>query len=281
MKRHFFFFTFFLAALIVIQCGDKSTEPVSIELTLLTPIGGEILLVGADIDITWYSKNAGSIIVIEISRDDEQSWQQMAEVENNGSYTWTVTEPESENAFFRIKDTKSQKTATHDNPVQIKAVGDLAVSFFLEYVADPYPTYQTVIWLENNDGTFVQSLFVSAWLAHGGYRSSYVCPTWARNAKWSDGQTEDVDALTGATPEWGVDSNYQFELKNRGVAPGSYRCNIETHIVGDYNILYTGDVEVMAEEYTVEPSPVFIPAQEPNAGLILKNVKMHYGFSNE
>lgn len=280
MRRSILFLSI-LILFTLMSCDDNSTKPEPVELTLLTPVGGEVWFLNGNVDITWSSQNAGSTIKVEISYDGGESWQQISETLNNGALTWTVLGEESENVVLRLTDVESGTTALLDSPIHIKALGQLELDFYLQYVAEPYPTYQTAIWLENDSGEFIKSLFVSAWLSYGGYNSSYVCSTWNSKAKWGDGVTEDVDAVSGPTPEWGVDSHYSFDLTSRGVAPGLYKCNIETHITDDYNVLYTGDLEFEAENSMVEPSPVFVPEQHSQAGLVLTNVKMEYVFNQE
>lgn len=275
MKRNLTIFSLIVFFIALMNCENNSTKPEPVELTLLTPVGGDVWLIGADVDITWSAENAGSTINIEVSQDNGESWDLIAETANSGSYTWTV-ESEPNNVLLRVTDVESGVTASHDEPIAIRTLGTFGIDFYLEYVAEPYPTYQTVMWLDDENGNFVQSLFVSDWLYRGGYNSRYVCPTWAGKANWTDDNIEDIDGLTGPTPDWGVDSNYEFELKERGLAPGTYKFNIETHITNDYNILYTGDMEIQAEDNDNEPTPVFLPEQHPQAGLVLKNVKMKY-----
>jgi hypothetical protein len=268
-----------LIAVWLLNCENNSTKPEPVELTLLTPVGGEIWFLHGDVDITWSSKNGGSTIKIEISRDGGESWEHIAESTNTGNFTWAVSGDESDTVLVRLTDVESGKTATLASPLQIKALGYLDVNFYLEYVADPYPTYQTVMWLENENGTYLKSLFVSDWLARGGYNSTYVCSTWSSKAQWDNETEEDIDAVTAATPDWGVDSFYTFDLSGRTIAPGVYKFNIETHITGDYNILYSADIEFRGEDTTTEPTPVYSPGQHPQAGVVLTNVKIEYVFN--
>jgi len=268
-----------ISLFILFSCGDNSTDPAPTELTLTAPAGGEFWLIGGTVEITWTAKNAGEKVKIELSRDAGETWQIVAEeAANTGSFIWDVVSPESETTFIRLTDISSNMTASHDIPVKIKSLGHLDVEFFLEYVADPYPTYQTTVWLEDKEGHFVRSLFVSDWLARGGYVHRYVCSTWSRKANWTEGQTEDIDAVTGATPDWGVDNVLHFDLKALDLAPGIYDCNMESHITGDYNIFYSGQLEIEDTQNSVEPTPVYIPEQHAIAGQVLKNVKMNYFF---
>ncbi len=277
-----FVFLLIACSLIFLYCDKNSTNPQPVELTILTPDGGDVWFLHGNVDITWSSKNAGPTIKIDISRDNGVTWEQITETINNGSLTWTVLGDASDTVLLRLTDVKNGTTATLDSPILIKALGTLDVDFYLQYVAEPYPTYQTVVWLEHENGAFIKSLFVSDWLANGGFNSRYVCSTWSSKAKWSEGGREaHVDAMTGPTPTWGVESQYSFDLTGRGVGPGLYKCNIETHITGDYNVVYSGDLEIRGENTSAEPSPVFMPEQHQQAGLVLTNVKMQYVFTTD
>ncbi len=278
MIRQIAQFLFMALAILFMNCSDNSTQPDPVELSIVTPVGGEIWFLYGDVNITWTSENAGEKIKIELSRDNGASWELVAETVNSGAFTWAVSGAESENVLLRLMDGDSGRSTTLDIPIRIKKLGNLDIDFYLHYVYDPYPTYQTVIWLDDENGDFVQSLFVSDWLARGGYNSRYVCPTWNSKANWTDGDTEDIDAVTGATPDWGVYSDYSFDVSDRGIAPGDYKLSIETHLTDEYNILYTGDVELNGENNSTEPEAIYRPEQHSLAGQVLENVRMEYIF---
>ena len=155
------------------------------------------------------------------------------------------------------------------------------ITYQLAQVTNPVPTYQTVIWLEDADSQFVKSLFVSDWLAYGGYayQRYTICPSWNSKADWQNISAEEFDVATGATPKIGQNS-FNFAFKENNLKSGKYICNIETHISENYNIRYSGEIIAKSDTFSVVPIPYFIPEQHPQAGDVLYDVKMKYYFNN-
>lgn len=171
-----------------------------------------------------------------------------------------------------------KKKSTEPTPPENITPGTLSVSFYLNELWDPTPTRQTVIWLEDTDGNFVRSLFVSAWLAYGGYSHTEVCPLWNAKADWGNVDKEEFDAVAQATPDWGATTIETFSLDSLEVEVGEYLCRIETHIKDEYNISYTGTIEVAKENNTVSPEPVYSPSEHEQAGALLNSVEMIYEY---
>ena len=127
----------------------------------------------------------------------------------------------------------------------------------------------------------MRSLFVSDWLAFGGYNHSYVCPSWNAKADWGNVSKEEFDAVTSATPEAGEESTLTFDCEASGLKAGMYKCLIETHITGDYNIKYSGDISVKDKANSVNPDPVYLPEKHEIAGDFLHDVRMEYYFVSD
>jgi hypothetical protein len=121
----------------------------------------------------------------------------------------------------------------------------IKISYQMEDVKEYVPSYQLCIWLEKPDGTFVKSLFVSEWLAYGGYLDYGVCPSWTENASWDKVTKEEFDAVSGATPDVG---NVKLELENsiNNVPDGEYLLSIQIHLKEDLNDTYKGKVNLKA-----------------------------------
>jgi hypothetical protein len=172
------------------------------------------------------------------------------------------------------------KSTAPDNQPPVNP-GMVEITYQLAQVTGPVPTYQTVIWLEDADSQFVKSLFVSGWLAYGGYayQRYTICPSWNSKADWQNISAEEFDVATGATPIIGQNS-FNFGFKENNLKSGKYICNIETHISENYNIRYSGEIIVKSDIFSVVPIPYFIPEQHPQAGDVLYDVKMKYYFNN-
>ena len=60
------------------------------------------------------------------------------------------------------------------------------VRALVEGSAGEDPSYQTTIWLEDDNGKLLKILFVSDYLSYGGFVHPMICPTWAKQADWEN-----------------------------------------------------------------------------------------------
>ena len=104
--------------------------------------------------------------------------------------------------------------ADHETPV-------LTVDFILGFRDELAP--QTAIWVEDSDGKFVKTIYVSGF--SGFAREKQVnLPDWAKSSKFTD-----VDAVTGASIDVGQHI-YTWDLTNaegKKVPSGEYTLNVE------------------------------------------------------
>ncbi len=164
------------------------------------------------------------------------------------------------------------KKSTEPDPVK---PGSLKVSFELVQVSYPRPSYQTVIWLTDKDDQFIQSFFVSEWLAFNGYSRGDVCSKWVNVANWGDVSQDVFDAATGATPSTSENS-MTIDCHKAGLEPGKIHCYIETHIVEDYNVYYKAEITLGSKAVSVTPEPTYVPEKHAETGDVLVNVLYEY-----
>ena len=147
----------------------------------------------------------------------------------------------------------------------------LQVSFqFSRATGDVEPSYQTAIWLEDEEG-YVKTLLLSEYLSYGGYNDSTICPSWNSKADWGNAPMDAYDAVTRATPPLG-DHLYLFDLDTLNVEPGEYWCCLQTHIIEDYNILFKNKIKTTEPSEEVQSDAVFIPSAYPGAEQVLTHV---------
>ncbi|MBI5647295.1 MAG: carboxypeptidase regulatory-like domain-containing protein [Ignavibacteriae bacterium] len=96
---------------------DASDLPAAATLVLTVPNGGENWTIGSTQNITWVSAGLGTV-TIELSRDGGASFGETV-VSNTaaaaGSYPWTVTGPETQNARVRIRSGSSPELIDSSN----------------------------------------------------------------------------------------------------------------------------------------------------------------------
>ncbi|MBN1560472.1 FG-GAP repeat protein [candidate division KSB1 bacterium] len=113
-------------------------EQPAIELT--SPNGGETWRIGDEQVILWESTNGGSLIKIELSRDNGATWTQLVgDAANSGSWTWIAQAPTSESCLVRITDVtkvisdKSDAVFRVDYPTGVARINDeVPVDFALQ-----------------------------------------------------------------------------------------------------------------------------------------------------
>lgn len=132
-------------------------------------------------------------------------------------------------------------------------VNSLEVSF--NYQKQPGAgSNQYAIWIENEKGEFVKTLFVTAYTSKGrarggekaqrGYIVRPTCvPTWVKTSKAEEKTDQQLDAVTGATPQnSGIQTlTWDFtDEQGKTVAQGTYKVKVEATLYFESDIIYTG-----------------------------------------
>lgn len=151
----------------------------------------------------------------------------------------------------------------------------IKISYQMEDLQEYVPSYQLSIWLEKPDGTFIKTLFVSEYLAYGGYLEYGICPSWSKKANWDKVTKEESDAVTGATPKVG---NVDLELENSidNVPDGEYLLYLQVHLKEDLNDTYKGKINLKTgNETDIQLKPYKIQRiKDGNPKEILSNIQV-------
>jgi len=137
------------------------------------------------------------------------------------------------------------------------------------------PSYQTVAWLEMPEGEYVRSLLVSEYMSYGGFMDPDLCPNWHKVSDWEVNYETEMDAVTAATP--GLDETVlTFNCEKEKLSPGVYKYLVQTHIVENYNILYSGEIRIGGDENESVAEVTFSPSEYPGANRVLAGVQARY-----
>ena len=141
--------------------------------------------------------------------------------------------------------------------VQAQSKGNaktLEVSF--DYQKQPGPgSNQYAVWIENEKGDVVKTLFVTSYTTKGRVRGNeqpmrgYVkrpncVPTWVKASKASEKTDQELDAVTGATPQAGGKQTFSWDFtdqQGKKVKDGKYCVKVEATLYQASTILYTGN----------------------------------------
>lgn len=150
----------------------------------------------------------------------------------------------------------------------------IELSFRMNKVEALTSSDQMVVWIEKPDSTFIQTLFISEYLAYGGFNISSVCPDWSGRSGWKEISKENFDAVTGATPTPGK-ITFKLKVPKDKVPDGEYRVSVEVHLAENYNELYSGLINLSNKKCGGVMKVKYVPKKHPLvSNNILSNVKI-------
>ena len=122
----------------------------------------------------------------------------------------------------------------------------LEVSFNYQRQAGP-GSNQYAVWIENEKGEFVKTLFVTSYTTKGrsrgaepakrGYIVRPACvPVWVKTSKAEEKTDVQLDAVTGATPQAGGVQTFTWDFtdeQGKAVPQGIYKVKVEATLIFD------------------------------------------------
>lgn len=155
------------------------------------------------------------------------------------------------------------------------ADGTLQITYTFSTAQGLEPSYQIAIWLEKEDGQFVKSLFISEYLAYGGFNDPTICPDWTKISGWDKATEAEYDAVSKPTPPMGSNT-LNVDCKARGILPGAYVYCAEVHIVENFNILYKGKIAIGGPAAEDTAVATYIPSKNESAANVINSVSAKY-----
>jgi hypothetical protein len=106
---------------------------------------------------------------------------------------------------------------------------------------------QFAVWIEDASGKFIKTLYATRFTASGGWkRRPQSLPVWVNASQLIKRDSNEVDAITGATPLGGKLA-YVWDCKNDeglAVPPGEYRYLVEANLRWTSMVLYRGTIRI-------------------------------------
>ena len=163
---------------------------------------------------------------------------------------------------------------------QKKAATAVEVSFEYERQQGP-GSNQYAVWIENEQGEVVRTLFVTSFTTKGrsrdgqparrGYTYRPACvPTWVTHAKAAEMSDEAIDGVTGATPQSGRQT-FSWDMKDaqgRAVPSGTYKVYVEATMFNQSIVTYTGSFSTKDKAGAIKLSFSETERDEQHAGMI-------------
>ena len=152
----------------------------------------------------------------------------------------------------------------------------------ITYVLHRTPTSgsnQVAVWVEDDDGNYVKSLYASKYAADGGFKQRPdTLPEWVGISDWENASPADVDAVSGATQSVGTQM-VVWDLTDQSGAPvsnGTYIYKIEGNISRTNRVVWQGRIDVGGKGNTSMAEGIYHPADVSNKGSLLEEVKAVY-----
>jgi len=137
---------------------------------------------------------------------------------------------------------------------------------------------QYAFWIEDMNGNYIDTLYVTKWTAAGGY--SYrplTIPKWVSAAKPADMSETEIDAVSGATPRNGAYTvSWDFTDRNGDPVTGTeFRFYFEGTQNNEDSVLYTGIFNINSGAWTIIPDAVYSQPDSEYKGM-LSNVRVAF-----
>jgi len=111
-----------------------------------------------------------------------------------------------------------------------------------------YASNQFAVWIEDANGVFIKTLFVTKFTADGGYeKRPDAIPVWVEQSGIDEGTKQ--DAVSGATPKTGA-QRYVWDLTDESgarVPDGTYKFFVEGTLRWKNHVLFSGEIELNGE----------------------------------
>jgi RHS repeat-associated protein len=199
-------------------CGASSPS-----LTITSPNGGENVIAGTNLTITWASTGAVGDVKIDYSIDSGTSWTEItASYPNSGSFNWTVPDTPSTHCLVRVSETDGSPADVSDSEFTILPPSSATITVtspnggetlladatheitwtttgtidnvFIECSFNNGITWKTIVLSTPNSGSYLWSVPA---------RPSDACLVWIGNSDAADGEPSDVS-----------DAVFSIELSN-------------------------------------------------------------------
>jgi hypothetical protein len=138
---------------------------------------------------------------------------------------------------------------------------------------------QIAIWIEDVKGKHLATLFATKFTTQGGYIKRPVSLSeWTAKFDLKNASKEDVDAITGATPQSGAHT-LTWNCKDKSgktVSPGTYIVRMEANILDPDKMFFRGEIEIGASDNKTSGETTFSRPELADGNVLFKDVLIEY-----
>ncbi|MBR5062973.1 MAG: DUF2271 domain-containing protein [Prevotella sp.] len=157
----------------------------------------------------------------------------------------------------------------------------LEVSFDYQKQGGP-GSNQYAVWIENEKGDVVKTLFVTSYTTKGrarggqqaqrGYIVRPTCvPTWVKTVKADEKTDQQLDAVTGATPQVSGKQTFTWDFtdeQGKVVPKGTYKVVVEATLFFESDIIYTGTFSTKDKAGNIALTSTLTKPDEQNKDMV-------------
>lgn len=173
--------------------------------------------------------------------------------------------------------TKSGETASVE-PIQETANGKLKIKMNFAR-GGTQASNQYAVWIENEASELIKTLYVTDFTADGGYaQREDSFPVWVSKAKPENMEKPEIDAVSGATPQSGI-QEFEWDGTDKDgipVSEGTYQIYVEGTLYWSSSVLYSGSFDVGGQSGNVEMTATYTESDEEQNKDMLTEVTAEY-----
>ena len=159
-----------------------------------------------------------------------------------------------------------------------KNVKVVTISFNLHRIPGP-GSNQMAVWIENEKGEYIRSVYATKYTARGGYvRRPVSLSVWRSKASWEKASPEEIDAVSGSTLEAGIHTlTWDGKDKNGNLVPdGKYYVRIEANILNEKKMFSETIIEMGGRKQSVKGNITYSQEGLESGNQIFDNVLVEY-----
>jgi hypothetical protein len=107
---------------------------------------------------------------------------------------------------------------------------------------------QFAVWIEDNNGQHIKTLYATRWTANGGWRRRDTSiPVWVRQSDLANMSRSQIDTISGATPRGTVSLSYLWDGTNTQgitVPAGNYVIFLEGTLRWENQVLFQAPITI-------------------------------------
>jgi hypothetical protein len=138
---------------------------------------------------------------------------------------------------------------------------------------------QVAIWIEDTKGNHIQTLFATKFTSKGGYKYRPVSLSeWTAKFDLKNAKPEEIDAVTGATPQTGPQALI-WDGKDRSgkrMPNGKYIVRMEANILDADKMFFEGVIELGGADQKTAGKITYSRPELASGQVLFKNVQVEY-----